>query len=431
MGSGETKWRCIKKDCTARVYTVGDIEKIITRSEGVHKHLAFTNQQFERQIISASVKRKAIDNLTERPSKLFQAAAMEFQTENIQRRDINNIKRSVHRVRSKCWPAKLPRTIDDVFNTMDQVDTKTSRGENFLMLNSREEKMIIFSCATNIRFLCSCNSIYMDGTFRYAAKFFQQLYTLHGLKNNRYVPLVFCLIINKTKQTYTKMLRCICDISVSFNVHFHPTNIVVDYETSMHQAIKVVFPTAQVIGCRFHIAQNWSRKLQQLGLSVDYRNKTEIGLWIRSVFGLLYLHPEEVGDGFVELMETKPEDPRVQEFSDYLVNNYIEEECTFPPTLWAAMYAGTDRTTNACESFHARWNGSFYKDHPNIFAFVQSLIGIQSEIYVDLQSVIQPKKSNSHTEKIKKFRQKTINSYLSGTISRISFIKIMSHHWHK
>ncbi|KAF0770256.1 Uncharacterized protein FWK35_00007815 [Aphis craccivora] len=66
-------------------------------------------------------------------------------------------------------------------------------------------------------------------------------------------------------------------------------------------------------------------------------------------------------------MSTIPEKHAVQEFSDYLVDNYISDEGLFPPHIWASDMISSQKTTNACESFHAKFNKSFSSPHPNIF----------------------------------------------------------------
>ena len=40
---------------------------------------------------------------------------------------------------------------------------------------------------------------------------------------------------------------------------------------------------------------------------------------------------------------------------------------------WAEMSSSPCHTTNACESFHAKFNKQFYTPHPNIFVFIQVL----------------------------------------------------------
>jgi hypothetical protein len=68
----------------------------------------------------------------------------------------------------------------------------------------------------------------------------------------------------------------------------------------------------------------------------------------------------------------------------------------FPPKLWSS-----NDTTNACESFHLRFNSSFYHHHPNLHLFVKVLIDIQTETYIKIRS--------SHT--IQRRQTKTISKY--------------------
>ena len=55
------------------------------------------------------------------------------------------------------------------------------------------------------------DDILIDGTFRYCPTFFMQLYTIHGTVNGYYMPLVYCLLPNKTQDTYRKMWTVITD----------------------------------------------------------------------------------------------------------------------------------------------------------------------------------------------------------------------------
>ena len=49
------------------------------------------------------------------------------------------------------------------------------------------------------------DGILIDGPFKYCPTFFMQLYTIHGMVNGHYMPLVYCLLPNKTQDTYRKM----------------------------------------------------------------------------------------------------------------------------------------------------------------------------------------------------------------------------------
>ena len=173
-------------------------------------------------------------------------------------------------------------------------------------------------------------------------------------------------------------------------------------------------------------------RIQNLGLSKDYKDATEIGKWLKYTFGLIFLDPAEVGDAFVEdLIPFQPEDSRVTQYADYLTDMYISEESTFPPELWAACSSSMCRTTNACESFHAHFKNNFYVAHPNIFVFTEQLLKIQSEIYIKINSVLKNnlRVTNSSTRKRELYLNNKVSDYNKKLLSRIHFIKIISHYF--
>jgi hypothetical protein len=128
----------------------------------------------------------------------------------------------------------------------------------------------------------------MDGTFKYCPKYFLQLFTLHGYYNGHYIPLAFCLLKDKLTETYAKCLTILLNKCKEINLKFQPEEIVIDFEKSIHNAVKIVRNEVKIIGCRFHISQAWWRKVQELGLSKDYKERTEVGKWIGYCFGLLF-----------------------------------------------------------------------------------------------------------------------------------------------
>jgi len=77
-----------------------------------------------------------------------------------------------------------------------------NRGELFLYDSDALNEIIIFTCNTNIAFLKQLDFVYMDGTFNYYDKYYTQLYTIHGIKNEIYILLMFCLLPNKEKNMY-------------------------------------------------------------------------------------------------------------------------------------------------------------------------------------------------------------------------------------
>nr|CAI5849249.1 unnamed protein product [Callosobruchus analis] len=84
----------------------------------------------------------------------------------------------------------------------------------------------------------------------------------------------------------------------------------------------------------FSISKGW-RKVQQLGLASEYKNQqSPIGNWLNHLFGLTFLPPAEVGECFAQdFMSDKPQDSKVDQFTDYLVDTYIDSDSKFLPEI--------------------------------------------------------------------------------------------------
>jgi len=58
--------------------------------------------------------------------------------------------------------------------------------------------------------------------------------------------------------------------AAKLGVNAFPTIVYADFETAIHSAVTTVWPGREVKACRFHLGQNWWRKIQSLGLSKQY-----------------------------------------------------------------------------------------------------------------------------------------------------------------
>ena len=71
---------------------------------------------------------------------------------------------------------------------------------------------------------------------------------------------------------------------------------------------------------------------------------------------------------------------KLEIYIDYLVDTYISEDAKFPPFIWASDTIDGERTTNACESFHAKFNANFSAPSPNIDAFIEEIKQTQVDV---------------------------------------------------
>jgi len=54
--------------------------------------------------------------------------------------------------------------------------------------------------------MCSVETILVDGTFDYSTKFFQQMFTVIGFKNNKYVPVALSLSKDKKESSHRTVM---------------------------------------------------------------------------------------------------------------------------------------------------------------------------------------------------------------------------------
>ncbi|XP_064477729.1 uncharacterized protein LOC135391399 [Ornithodoros turicata] len=105
---------------------------------------------------------------------------------------------------------------------------------------------------------------------------------------------VFSLLPSKEETCYLKVVK---QAAAEAGKAFDPATVVVDFETAIHNAVRLSWPNANIVGCRFHLGQAWQRKIPKLGLSPSFkRENSEVGLWLKQVYGLPYLPPSEVAD---------------------------------------------------------------------------------------------------------------------------------------
>ncbi|GFR97040.1 hypothetical protein ElyMa_006314100 [Elysia marginata] len=98
-----------------------------------------------------------------------------------------------------------------------------------------------------------------------------ELYTFVALNNGMYVPCVFFLLPDKTKQTYEQMLQMLLESFETSTSSLSLETIHIDQEAAMAEAVRNT-SNFDFKFCQFHIRQSWLRKIQTLGLITDYKN---------------------------------------------------------------------------------------------------------------------------------------------------------------
>jgi hypothetical protein len=116
--------------------------------------------------------------------------------------------------------------------------------------------------------------------------------------------------------------------------------------------------------------------------------KTEVSQFLKKIFRLPLLPPAEVGDCFaLDFIIQSTERWAMEQFCDYLLENDIDEDSTFPPPVWYECSASSFQAAKTCESFHVHFNALFYSAHPNTFVLASTLQQTQNETCIKMREV--------------------------------------------
>ncbi|KAE9544414.1 hypothetical protein AGLY_001593 [Aphis glycines] len=366
------RWTCYLNYCKCYL-KLNDNNSIIFNSDN-HNHQKPHEETLNRLQFNNTLKRKAILDISTKPSKLIHT---EIRTNNLPPltlSDVTLIRRNIRNSRNSIHP-RLPKSSLETQNSLNNMEILTNTGEPFMIINDIHTSIIIFSTVTNLKTLCDTDNIYVDGTFKSCPKFFHQIFTIHGYVNNKvYIPLVFGILGNKELGTYIQFFKHIVTYCSTIDLTFLPNRIFIDFEIGIHNAAIHVWPLIEIKGDQ----------------------KSEQSKFLRVFFGLPFLSPNDIDQCFVDdIMAIQPTGDKIQAFLDYVFETYIDPSGLFPPDVWAEFKATTNRTTNVCESFHSRLNGMFNCSHPNIYNFIDVLKDIQIDTYIKIRSkeVIKMKKT--------------------------------------
>ncbi|XP_034939087.1 uncharacterized protein [Chelonus insularis] len=323
-----------------------------------------------------------MDDVSVRPSKLIQTELKSRDVDTLTTSHLQQLRKNLSRSRLAIFP-KIPKTFGETHDVVDKLAIISNKGENLLSANDRKANIILFTTSINLSALSEMDQIFIDGTFYSCSKPFKQVFIIHDLHKNIFMPLAFFLLPDKSSSTYERAFQIILERIGAFNLSFNPSLILADFEKSIHKALNRVFPRSKIIGCRFHLGQSCWRKIQDLGLAAEYRTNNDLSNFLKIFIGLPLLPVQEVSDCFTDdIMSILPDDKRVVGFCDYVLENYIEPNSPFPPEIWAQHSETTRRTTNNCESFHSKLNAMFNSANPNLFQFLEALKSIQTDIFI-------------------------------------------------
>jgi hypothetical protein len=117
----------------------------------MHNHVEDSEAILNRRILNNSVKRRAMEDLSERPRRLIRKELQIQDLDTLTYKDRQNIRRNIHKTRSfKLLP--FPTNIEETLETFSAVQVLTSSKEQFLLVNDSEKKYCNVFLQTQLTF---------------------------------------------------------------------------------------------------------------------------------------------------------------------------------------------------------------------------------------------------------------------------------------
>ncbi|XP_060859240.1 uncharacterized protein LOC132936517 [Metopolophium dirhodum] len=124
---------------------------------------------------------------------------------------------------------------------------------------------MIFSCTTLLQLVMANNvdEVHVDATFKVVpSNTGSQFLIIHCMIENYSIPIVYCLMECKTRNTY----NCVFNFLKTHHLaNLNPSIVITDYETVLRDTLKFIFPAARITGVGFATTNYW---LRQVGLNI-------------------------------------------------------------------------------------------------------------------------------------------------------------------
>jgi len=378
-------WRCNEDLCKSRINLRNEE---IVKGPSDHNHV-ISNLEIEQRVCINKMKIRALSSQDNPHQIVSEASTLCSQAVHGALPPVSYIKRTLCRIRqiNSSAPSN-PLTLTDI--TIPNNYSQTIDGRQFLIndIEPVENRILVFATEKNLDLLAKSDHWFSDGTFKSCPPLFAQVYTIHVIKNNLVIPVVFSLMPDKTQSSYERLFTAI----KTHNNNLNPKTIMTDFEQSSINAFKIQFQNAKQNGCFFHQTQCVWRKIQTIsGMVEKYKTDSEFSLQVRYLSALAFVPENDVIDVFETLCEStyytdneEVLEPLISYFEDTWIgrpNRRKRRNPRFPISLWncyTSTISGLPRTNNYVEGWHRGFNNLLSSCHPTIWKFIEAIQKEQS-----------------------------------------------------
>lgn len=228
------------------------------------------------------------------------------------------------------------------------------------------------------------------------------------------IPCGWTLLPNKKEESYMLMFDAIMrKVNREGREDYKPSAFSVDFEMSVIKLLRNRFPGVHIDGCEFHMRQAIWRKLQELGLTSFFHQNGDFQELVHMVYALAFVPVDQITEYYEAVILVRIEEKmgdgedednnpwaywreQVDAFVNYLDFTWIGKMgirsgrrgrphiahdlfSQFEAMMGPAEVSEARCSTNNCLERYNRTLKSLLGSHPNLWAFIMSLIGQEAD----------------------------------------------------
>ena len=209
-----------------------------------------------------------------------------------------------------------------------------------------------------------------DGTYFVVPEPCHQLWTIHFIHRGHFFPGCSILFTGATTEMYQSAWEYLDEKLPNFT----PLRAHGDFEKAPAKAAKKTFKDIIITHCMFHFAQAIFRNMQKHGLAKQYDENLEFITWLKNLMAVPMLPCDIIPTAFSGLlkenipMPTPADRLNFSRFKRYVQKQWTGKHGVKPEDL--TVFRCEHKTTNGCESFHAKLKGWINRYKPNFWCFM-------------------------------------------------------------
>ena len=249
------------------------------------------------------------------------------------------------------------------YKTLDEEDFVVYKDSRNLILQSPSLAKIQIEFGT---------TLFCDSTFFIAPKFAYQVFITRVFSSvtNSYYTTSFSIMSGKTINDYFKIFSEIHKHLQKYNKigdTYKITELHTDFESSISEGCKKVYPNLKVKNCIWHMLRAIERKKNEICFK-DIKNDNNL-LMLYNVIKNLYICDPNFITLVFEIIKNKTSNKNFIEFLDYFEEQYMVK---WSINNWNYYTDITHCTNNSCEAYNCKLNRMF-SAKPSFFKLLYEL----------------------------------------------------------